>query len=146
MSRRSEARENNSVKSEKLGKANKKYYKENQKMLKVTGLCKEYPSFSLKNVSFEGPDGCITGFIGRNGAGKTTTLKSVMRTVIPSGGKVEINGLDMRENETELKKRISFTTGTFNYYKFKKLKTIASFTTISILTFLIHTPKNSSLI
>lgn len=126
MSRRSEERENNSVKSEKLCKANKKYYKENQKMLKVTGLCKEYPSFSLKNVSFEVPDGCITGFIGRNGAGKTTTLKSVMRTVIPSGGKVEINGLDMRENETELKKRISFTTGTFNYYKFKKLKTIAS--------------------
>lgn len=95
-------------------------------MLKVTGLNKEYPSFSLKNVGFEVPDGCITGFIGRNGAGKTTTLKSVMRTVIPSGGKVEIDGIDMCRHETELKKRISFTTGTFNYYKFKKLKTIAS--------------------
>lgn len=42
-------------------------------ILKVTGLNKSYDNFSLKDVSFTLPEGCITGFIGVNGAGKTTT-------------------------------------------------------------------------
>ena len=47
-------------------------------ILKVTGLNKSYDNFSLKDVSFTLPDGCITGFIGVNGAGKTTTLRSIL--------------------------------------------------------------------
>lgn len=47
-------------------------------ILKVTGLNKSYDNFSLKNVSFTLPEGCITGFIGVNGAGKTTTLRSIL--------------------------------------------------------------------
>ena len=38
--------------------------------LSVKGLCKEYPSFSLKDVSFSVEQGTIMGFIGRNGAGR----------------------------------------------------------------------------
>ena len=49
-----------------------------ENILEVTGLNKNYPNFSLKDVSFALPDGCITGFIGKNGAGKTTTLKSIL--------------------------------------------------------------------
>ena len=37
-------------------------------VLDVTGLNKSYDSFSLKDVSFSLPEGCITGFIGINGA------------------------------------------------------------------------------
>lgn len=47
-------------------------------ILKVTGLNKSYDNFSLKDVSFTLPEGCITGFIGVNGAGKTTTLRSIL--------------------------------------------------------------------
>ena len=32
-------------------------------------MCKHYPAFELKNVSFSLEEGKITGFIGRNGAG-----------------------------------------------------------------------------
>lgn len=37
-----------------------------ENILEVTGLNKNYPNFSLKDVSFALPDGCITGFIGKN--------------------------------------------------------------------------------
>ena len=43
-------------------------------MLKAEEINKNYPTFSLKNVSFSVKPGEIMGFIGRNGAGKTTTL------------------------------------------------------------------------
>ena len=39
-------------------------------ILTVRDLCKRYPAFSLKNVSFSVQPGEIMGFIGRNGAGK----------------------------------------------------------------------------
>lgn len=35
-------------------------------MLSVDGLCKKYPSFELKNVSFKLEAGYIMGFVGRN--------------------------------------------------------------------------------
>ncbi len=39
---------------------------------------KEYPGFTLKDVSFTLPQGCIMGFIGQNGAGKTTVIKRLL--------------------------------------------------------------------
>ena len=47
-------------------------------ILTVSGLNKSYGDFSLKDVTFSLPEGCITGFIGVNGAGKTTTLRTLL--------------------------------------------------------------------
>lgn len=47
-------------------------------ILKVEHLNKSYKDFSLKDISFSIPEGCITGFIGTNGAGKTTTLRTIL--------------------------------------------------------------------
>ena len=47
-------------------------------ILTVSGLDKSYGDFSLKDVTFSLPEGCITGFIGVNGAGKTTTLRTLL--------------------------------------------------------------------
>lgn len=49
-----------------------------ENILEVKGLNKTYQDFSLKDISFSLPEGCITGFIGINGAGKTTTLRSIL--------------------------------------------------------------------
>ena len=37
-------------------------------VMEIRGLCKAYPAFTLKDVSFTVPQGAVMGFIGRNGA------------------------------------------------------------------------------
>ena len=80
-------------------------------ILKLDGLCKQYPAFRLENVSFSMEAGTIMGLIGRNGAGKTTTLKSMLHLVHPDAGTVTICGLDMDKDEREIRSRIGFVSG-----------------------------------
>lgn len=94
----------------------------------VRHLCKEYPGFSLRDVSFELKAGTITGFIGRNGAGKTTTIRSMLNIVHPSSGEVRCFGLPVCGNENEIKQRLGFSSGAVNYYPRKKLKELAAVT------------------
>ena len=72
-------------------------------LLKIDNDKKTYPSFSLKDVSFEVKPGQIMGFIGRNGAGKTTTLKCIMNLVHYESGKISAFDLDMTEHELEIR-------------------------------------------
>lgn len=95
-------------------------------MLKVNSLTKTYPKFKLSDVSFELETGYIMGFIGRNGAGKSTTLKAMMNIISADGGKVEVFGKDMAQNELEIKQHISYTLGAFDYYTGKRASSIVS--------------------
>ena len=97
-------------------------------ILKVEHLDKDYPSFSLKNVSFAVKSGQIMGFIGRNGAGKTTTLKSIMNLIHYQNGKITAFGKDMMENELENKQRIGFALSELNYYPNKTIRQIMNVT------------------
>lgn len=98
------------------------------KVLEITNLCKNYESFSLKEVSFSIEKGSITGFIGRNGAGKSTTLKCLLNLVHSDSGTIRFFGMDFAEHEFEIKQKIGFVSGGINYYPKKKLKTITSVT------------------
>ena len=95
-------------------------------IVQVRGLNKTYPSFKLKDVSFDIDEGRITGFIGRNGAGKTTTIKSMLNLVHPDSGEVVYFGKSLSKNENEIKKLIGYSTGTVNWYPRKKLRDIVS--------------------
>ena len=72
-------------------------------IVKIRGLCKTYPAFQLRDVSFSVREGSITGFIGRNGAGKTTTIKSMLDLVHPDSGDIFFFGKPLRGNEAEIK-------------------------------------------
>ncbi|MCR4675718.1 MAG: ATP-binding cassette domain-containing protein, partial [Sphaerochaetaceae bacterium] len=61
-------------------------------IVEVKDLVKRYPSFELKNVSFNLESGRIAGFIGRNGAGKTTTIKSMLNMIHADGGNISYFG------------------------------------------------------
>src|SRR5829696_1337343 len=70
-------------------------------------LKKSYNGFeAVKGVDFEVHKGECFGFLGPNGAGKTTTMKMIYGAVIPSGGELEVAGLDVRSCEREIKRRI----------------------------------------
>ena len=60
-------------------------------VLQVQNLCKEYPQFSLRDISFQLPEGAIMGLIGENGAGKSTTMRMIMGLDKPA----EMTGVSM---------------------------------------------------
>lgn len=97
-------------------------------VLTVEGLCKNYPSFRLKDVSFTLPMGSVMGFIGRNGAGKSTTLKSILGLVHPDGGQVMFMDKDVVEHEQYMKENIGVVLGGIDFYAQKKIKTITDVT------------------
>ena len=98
-------------------------------VLTLENVCKTYPSFSLKNVSFAVKPGEIMGFIGRNGAGKTTTLKSIMNLVHYESGKILAFDTDMSENELENKQKIGFALSELNYYPNRTIRQLMNVTT-----------------
>lgn len=64
----------------------------------------------LKGVSFDIPKGSIFAFLGANGAGKSTLLNIIMQILLPTSGKVFMNG------EVILKEKIGvvFQENTFD--------------------------------
>src|SRR5438067_2719255 len=62
---------------------------------------------ALTDLSFTIKAGETLAVVGRNGAGKTTLFKLICRLYDPSGGRILIDGVDIREFEpTELRRQI----------------------------------------
>jgi sodium transport system ATP-binding protein len=66
-------------------------------MISATGLHKRFGDvIAVEDVSFEAPDGQITGLLGPNGAGKSTSLRMLYGLIQPDAGSATIDGLDVR--------------------------------------------------
>ena len=74
--------------------------------LTVSGLTKRYEGFTLADISFEVPQGTITGLIGENGAGKSTTLHSMLGLVHRDGGEISILGTPAEGLQPEARENI----------------------------------------
>lgn len=80
-------------------------------MLKIINFSKTYGSSTKKavdNLNLEVQAGEIFGFIGHNGAGKTTTIKAIVGINEFSEGDILIDGLSIKENDIECKKKIAY--------------------------------------
>ncbi len=97
-------------------------------IVELKDVCKTYPAFRLKDISFPLEEGKITGFIGRNGAGKTTTIKAMLNLIHPDGGEISYFGMPLPGHETEIKQRIGYSTGTVSWYPRKTIREIVSVT------------------
>ena len=78
-------------------------------MLNIEHLTKAYgEKKAVDNLSLHIAPGAIYGFIGHNGAGKTTTLKSVVGILQFDAGEITIDGISIKENPLECKRRFAY--------------------------------------
>ena len=76
-------------------------------MIRVEGIHKSFGDVhAVRGVSFDAPDGKITGLLGPNGAGKSTTLRILYTVLKPDRGKAEIDGADVVTQSLDARRRI----------------------------------------
>jgi sodium transport system ATP-binding protein len=69
-------------------------------VIRFEGVRKSFgPVAALRGISFEVPDGRITGLLGPNGAGKTTALRIAYGVLRPDAGQVLVDGTDLGSPE-----------------------------------------------
>jgi ABC-2 type transport system ATP-binding protein len=78
--------------------------------IEVKGLRKSYDKMSvLKGVTFNVERGTMLALLGPNGAGKTTTVR-ILSTLLPfDGGKVLVDGYDVKKSADKVRESIGLT-------------------------------------
>jgi ABC-2 type transport system ATP-binding protein len=70
-------------------------------------LSKRYGSRqAVKGLDLRVDRGLVYGFLGPNGAGKTTTIRMILGLIRPTGGRVEVAGLDVLRAASQVLPRI----------------------------------------
>lgn len=71
--------------------------------LRLTSLSKSYSknTFAVQDMSFSVQRGEFKALLGPNGSGKSTILKMCCNLLDPTSGKVEFNGIDVRDDPAE---------------------------------------------
>lgn len=88
-------------------------------MLQIEHFTKEYGNkIAVNDLSLEIRSGEIFGFIGHNGAGKTTTIKAVAGILPFQKGEIRVDGISVRENPLECKKRLAYIPDNPDLYEF----------------------------
>ncbi len=76
-------------------------------MIQVNNLHKSFGEIhALRGVTFNAPNGQITGLLGPNGAGKTTTLRILYTLLTPDTGNAVVDGFDVRTQTLAVQQRI----------------------------------------
>lgn len=86
-------------------------------MLKIEGLKKMYGrATALDGLSMHVREGALYGFVGPNGAGKTTTIKILTGLLLPDGGSVTIDGVDVVKDRGKVTESIGYVPDFFGVY------------------------------
>ena len=98
-----------------------------QSAVQVENLTKRFGTFTaVDGVTFAVKRGEVFGILGPNGAGKTTTLEIIEGLQNPTEGRVDVLGLDIQSNATEVKARIGVQLQASAYYDYLNLTEILS--------------------
>lgn len=90
-------------------------------MLKIENLTKSYGDKTvLKGISLHIQKGEIYGFIGHNGAGKSTTIKCCVGILKFENGEIFVDGLSVKAQPLECKKKIAYIPDNPDLYEFMK--------------------------
>jgi len=76
-------------------------------MIHVRQLSKSFGRVAaVRNLSFDVPDGVITGLLGANGAGKTTTLRMISGVMNPDAGVIRLTGAAAGDDPRDGRRRL----------------------------------------
>ena len=94
-------------------------------MIEFVDVNKNFGEYHIiKNLSMKIKKGKITVIIGSSGCGKTTTLKMINKLIIPTSGKIYIDGEDISQKDTiKLRRNIGYViqqTGLFPHMTVKE--------------------------
>jgi ABC-2 type transport system ATP-binding protein len=88
-------------------------------LLKISRLTKSFgDKKAVDDLSLEIRSGEIYGFIGHNGAGKTTTIKACCGIMGFDSGEIKVDGISVKSNPLECKKRIAYIPDNPDLYDF----------------------------
>ena len=89
-----------------------------KELVNASNLVKRFGNFTaVDSISLSVQAGEVVGVLGPNGAGKTTTLRMIAGILKPTGGEVQVNGIDVHEQALEAKRRIGFLSGDTQLYQ-----------------------------
>jgi ABC-2 type transport system ATP-binding protein len=75
--------------------------------VRAEGLRKRYgATVALDGFDLRVPVGSVYGLLGPNGAGKTTAVRVLATLLRPDGGRAEVAGFDVIDNDQEVRRRI----------------------------------------
>jgi ABC-2 type transport system ATP-binding protein len=78
-------------------------------VITLTGLTKRYGRFTaVDGIDLMVPKGELFGFLGPNGAGKTTTFRMIAGIILPTGGRIQIGGVDLLRQPLLAKRRLGY--------------------------------------
>jgi ABC-2 type transport system ATP-binding protein len=78
-------------------------------MIAFHRLSKSYGELAaVRDLDLSIEKGEVFGFLGPNGAGKTTTIRMMMGILVPTSGRIIIDGLDSRTDRVEVKRRVGY--------------------------------------
>jgi ABC-2 type transport system ATP-binding protein len=83
----------------------------NDTVIKIKDLSKSFGAVAaVQAISFTVARGTTVGLLGGNGAGKTTTIGMILGLIVPSGGTIEILGVDMLRHRHRVLPRLNFSS------------------------------------
>ncbi|MTW12481.1 ATP-binding cassette domain-containing protein [Pseudoduganella eburnea] len=97
-------------------------------MIEFQGLAKHYGEFpAVQPLTLAVRRGEVFGFLGPNGAGKTTTIRMMMGILVPSAGRVLVDGLDCQADAAEVKRHVGYLPDNPIFYDFLRGREILQF-------------------
>ena len=93
-------------------------------MLRLIDLTKEYDAdgdpqrrvLAADRLNLEVTAGEVFGLVGPNGAGKSTALKMICGLLLPTSGRVLVNGVDVEHRREEAQKYVGYLADFFSLY------------------------------
>jgi len=88
-------------------------------IIRVTNLTKHFGDLhAVDDLSFTVERADIYGFLGQNGAGKSTTIRMLLTLIAPTGGEIEIFGMNLRTHRREILRRVGAVIERPDLYKY----------------------------